>query len=181
MSGFLFEGIAKRRFERMSRKIEHWRAARAVRILSVAHPLTLLQHDPAGQRRSSVCADVSAIRIWPRRAYALHTQRATSQPVIGKGGNCVPTLKANQRALHKDAREWLEDPEAQTEMLSCRHVGCGHGRIETRAAAVSRVFGWLQDLHRWPDPETAGRIEAVRKADGGADPQRKPLPNQQLQ
>ncbi len=51
-------------------------------------------------------------------------------------------------------------------MPSCLHVGCGHGRIETRAAAVSHDIGWLQDLHRWPDLETADRIEAVRKADG---------------
>ena len=34
MSGGVFEGITKRRSERVSRLIEHWRATRAVRILS---------------------------------------------------------------------------------------------------------------------------------------------------
>ena len=63
-------------------------------------------------------------------ADALHTQRAASEMIVGKGGDCVLTLKANQRELHKDAKEWLEDPEAQKDMLSCRHVDCGHGRIE---------------------------------------------------
>ena len=52
-------------------------------------------------------------------ADALHTQRAASEMIVGKGGDCVLTLKANQRALHKDAKEWLEDPEAQKDMLSC--------------------------------------------------------------
>ena len=99
-------------------------------------------------------------------ADALHTQRAASEPIIGKGGNYVLTLKANQKELHKDAKEWLEDPEAQKEMLSCRHVGCGHGRIETRTATVSHDVGWLQDLHRWPGLEAVGKVEAARETEG---------------
>ena len=90
---------------------------------------------------------------------AMHTQRAASEMIVGKGGDYVLALKANQRALHKDAKEWLEDPEAQKDMLSCRHVGCGHGRIETRTATVSRDVGWLQDLHRWPGLEAARETE----------------------
>ena len=136
MSGFLFEGIAKRRFERMSRKIGHWRAARAVRILSVAHPLPMLQRDPADRRRSSVCADVSAIpirniKIWFRvwclsveaggmdsvfrisnlaaeGGRAAHAARRVAA-VHRQGRGLRPDLKANPRALHKDAKEWLED------------------------------------------------------------------------
>ena len=99
-------------------------------------------------------------------ADALHTQRAASELIIGKGGNYVLTLKANQKELHKDAKEWLEDPEAQKEMLSCRHVDCGHGRIETRTATVSHDVGWLQDLHRWPGLEAVGKAEAARETEG---------------
>ena len=97
---------------------------------------------------------------------AMHTQRAASEMIVGKGGDYVLALKANQRALHKDAKEWLEDPEAQKDMLSCRHVGCGHGRIETRTATVSRDIGWLQDLHRWPGLEAVGKVEAARETEG---------------
>ena len=97
---------------------------------------------------------------------AMHTQRAASEMIVGKGGHYVLALKANQRALHKDAKEWLEDPEAQKDMLSCRHVGCGHGRIETRTATVSRDVGWLQDLHRWPGLEAVGKVEAARETEG---------------
>ena len=99
-------------------------------------------------------------------ADALHTQRAASELIIGKGGNYVLTLKANQKELRKDAKEWLEDPEAQKEMLSCRHVDCGHGRIETRTATVSHDVGWLQDLHRWPGLEAVGKVEAARETEG---------------
>ncbi len=99
-------------------------------------------------------------------ADALHTQRAASEMIVGKGGDCVLTLKANQRELHKDAKEWLEDPEARKDMLSCRHVDCGHGRIETRTATVSRDIGWLQDLHRWPGLEAVGKVEAARETEG---------------
>ena len=99
-------------------------------------------------------------------ADALHTQRAASELIIGKGGNYVLTLKANQKELHKDAKEWLEDPEAQKEMLSYQHVGCGHGRIETRTATVSHDVGWLQDLHRWPGLEAVGKVEAARETEG---------------
>ena len=99
-------------------------------------------------------------------ADALHTQRAASELIIGKGGNYVLTLKANQKELHKDAKKWLEDPEAQKEMLSYQHVGCGHGRIETRTATVSHDVGWLQDLHRWPGLEAVGKVEAARETEG---------------
>ena len=99
-------------------------------------------------------------------ADALHTQRAASELIIGKGGNYVLTLKANQKELRKDAKEWLEDPEAQKEMLSYQHVGCGHGRIETRTATVSHDVGWLQDLHRWPGLEAVGKVEAARETEG---------------
>ena len=99
-------------------------------------------------------------------ADALHTQRAASELIIGKGGNYVLTLKANQKELHKDAKEWLEDPEAQKEMLSYQHVDCGHGRIETRTATVSHDVGWLQDLHRWPGLEAVGKVEAARETEG---------------
>ena len=97
---------------------------------------------------------------------AMHTQRAASEMIVGKGGDYVLALKANQRALHKDAKEWLEDPEAQKDMLSCRHVDGGHGRIETRTATVSHDVGWLQDLHRWPGLEAVGKVEAARETEG---------------
>ena len=51
-------------------------------------------------------------------------------------------------------------------MLSCWHVGTGHGRIETRISTVSHDVGWLQDPHGWPGPKAVGRIEAGRQRKG---------------
>ena len=51
-------------------------------------------------------------------------------------------------------------------MLEYRHVGGGHGRIETRILKVSHDVGWLQDLHGWPGLKAVGRIEAVRERKG---------------
>ena len=101
-------------------------------------------------------------------ADAMHAQRHTAELIIGKGGDYVLALKANQGSLHKDAKEWLEDPEAAKEMLSCQHVDGGHGRIETRTATVSHDIGWLRDDHRWPGLEGVGKIEAVRETKGRA-------------
>ena len=43
-------------------------------------------------------------------ADAMHTQRTASELIIDKGGNCVLAVKHNQRSLHKDTKDLLEDP-----------------------------------------------------------------------
>ena len=98
-------------------------------------------------------------------ADAMHAQRHAAELIIGKDGDCALALKANQGSLRKDAKEWLEDPEAAKEMLPHQHVG-GRGRAVTRAATVSHDIGWLQDAHRWPGLQAVGKIEAVREAGG---------------
>ena len=44
---------------------------------------------------------------------AMYTQRPAAQMIISEGGHYVLMPKANQRALHKDAKECLEYPECQ--------------------------------------------------------------------
>ena len=97
---------------------------------------------------------------------AMHTQRKAAEMIIGKGGDFVMALKGNQETLHKDVKDWMEDPEAAKEMLSHQELDRGHGRIETRTATVSCDIGWLQDLHGWPGLAAVGKIEAVRKVGG---------------
>ena len=99
-------------------------------------------------------------------ADAMHTQRGVSAQILEKGGDCGLPVKGNQKSLHEDVRDWFSDPEAQEEMLSCQHVGAGHGRVETGISTVSHDVGWLQDLHGWPGLKAIGRIEAVRERKG---------------
>ena len=89
---------------------------------------------------------------------AMHTRREASARIVEKGGDCVLPVKRNQKSLHEDVQIWFADPGARKEMLSCRHVGGGHGRVET----VLHDVGRLRDRHYWPGLKAVGRIEAVR-------------------
>ena len=97
---------------------------------------------------------------------AMHTQRKAAETIVGKGGDFVMALKGNQKTLHKDVKDWMEDPEAAKEMLFHQELDYGHGRIETRTATVSCGIGRLQDLHGWPGLAAVGKIEAVREVGG---------------
>ena len=110
----------------------------------------------------------SALHLVGRTAAAdaMHCQHETSARIVEKGGDCVLPAKGNQGTLHEDIQVWFSDPEAQKEMLSCRHVGGGHGRVETRVATVSHDVGRLQDRHGWSGLKAIGRIEAVRELKG---------------
>ena len=74
----------------------------------------------------------------------MHSPRETSARTVEKGGDCILPAKGSQGTLHEDVEVWFSDPEAQKEMLSCRHVDGGH--VETRVATVSHDVVWLQDL-----------------------------------
>ena len=99
-------------------------------------------------------------------ADATSAQRSIAELIIGKGGHYALALRANQGALHENAREWMEDAEALKEMLSCQNVDGDHVRIETRTAMVSHDIGWLQERHEWPGLEAVGIIKAVHEAGG---------------
>jgi predicted transposase YbfD/YdcC len=68
-------------------------------------------------------------------ADAMHAQTATAQAMLGRGGDYVLALKANQPALLEDVRPLLDDPEAPPNHVATTTDG-DHGRIETRRAAI---------------------------------------------
>jgi predicted transposase YbfD/YdcC len=95
-------------------------------------------------------------------ADAMHTQRSTAQAVTDRGGDHVLALKGNQGALHEDVRLYMEDPEGFDDIdVSGDGVEAGHGRIETRRAAVCRNVGWLGH-HGWPGLAAVGSVTATR-------------------
>jgi len=99
-------------------------------------------------------------------ADAMHTQRDTAKRVTEAGGNYVLALKGNQETLHDDVRLHMADPENAEKMLRFRDVDKGHGRIETREAAVCHDVGTLQDLHYWPGLQAVGKVTATRENKG---------------
>ncbi len=76
-------------------------------------------------------------------ADTMYAQRAISEAVKGGGGEYILALKGN---LHKDMKRYIEDPDnIEKIQFSETHKEKGHGRIETRRAAVCHDVGWLKE------------------------------------
>ncbi len=94
---------------------------------------------------------------------ALHTQRALSAGVVGRGGDYLFPVKENQLALYKNIQQ-LFAPEypkpgfgkIQTDFLSAQKVNKGHGRLETRIITTSEM---LNPYSTWPGLAQVYRLE----------------------
>ena len=95
---------------------------------------------------------------------AMNCRRKIAQQVIDQGGDYVLALKGNQETLHDDVRRFLDDPA--TALASATDIDKGHGRIETRTAALTSDIAWLQENHRWPGLKAVGKITASREING---------------
>ena len=82
-------------------------------------------------------------------ADALHTQTATAQIILDRGGNYLFALKANHPLMVREVAEYFADP-AQN-LASYQTVDGDHGRIETRVHRVSHVVDWLFSDRRYKD------------------------------
>jgi len=80
-------------------------------------------------------------------ADAMSCQRKIAQQVVDQGADYVLALKGNQETLHDDVRRFLDDPE--TPLVRATDTDKGHGRIETRTAALTTDIAWLQESHDW--------------------------------
>ena len=61
-----------------------------------------------------------------------------------------PRSGGNQGTLHEDVKLFLDDPGCEESLLTFQSVDGGHGRIETRTAAISTEIDWLHERHSWP-------------------------------
>ena len=78
---------------------------------------------------------------------ALNCQRAIAQQIIDQGGDYAFALKGNQGTMYDDVRVFLDDPlTAPTTRYST--TDADHGRIETRAVAISTDIDWQQERHQ---------------------------------
>jgi len=97
-------------------------------------------------------------------ADAMSCQRKVAQQIIEQEGDYVLALKGNQGTLADDVRRFLDDPA--TLLASATEIDKGHGRIETRTAALTTDIAWLQDIHAWPGLAAIGKITASREING---------------
>jgi predicted transposase YbfD/YdcC len=96
-------------------------------------------------------------------ADALHTQRALSALVIGRGGDYLFPVKENQLALYKSIQQLFapESPKPgfgkiQTDFLAAQKVNKGHGRLEIRRITTSEM---LNAYSTWPGLAQVYRLE----------------------
>ncbi len=96
-------------------------------------------------------------------ADAMHAQRAISEAVKDGGGEYILALKGN---LRKDVKRYMEDPDnIENIQFSETHKEKGHGRIETRRAAVRHDVGWLEK-HLQPGLAAVGSVSSTREIKG---------------
>ncbi len=99
-------------------------------------------------------------------ADAMHAQRTISEAVKDGGGEYILALKGNQGNLHKDVKRYMENPDnIENIQFSEMHKEKGHGRIETRRAAVCHDIDWLEKC-LWPGLAAVGSVSSTREIKG---------------
>jgi len=103
-------------------------------------------------------------------ADAMGAQTAIAAQIIGKGGDYVLALKANQGQLHADVEGLFRRAEAEgfrdLPHTAAVAVEKGHGRIDKR---VVRALGdrdyldWLDGRARWAGLRSVAMVEATRR------------------
>ncbi|MEI9888508.1 MAG: ISAs1 family transposase [Rhizomicrobium sp.] len=97
-------------------------------------------------------------------ADALHCHAGMAQAVIGKGGDYVLAVKANQPGLLADARATLAALPQNT--MPATTQDAAHGRAESRSALVTSAKAMAQK-HAFPGLAAVARITSRR---GGDEP-----------
>jgi len=98
-------------------------------------------------------------------ADALHCQHETAKEILDAKADYVLSVKKNQPNLHEDIAEMLEFKQTDKCELKSRPLEKtsktekGHGRIETRTAAVSHDVEWLSERCKFPEIRTIGFIK----------------------
>ena len=82
-------------------------------------------------------------------ADALHTQTATGEIILRRGGDYLFALKGNRPLMAAEVAEYFADPH--TKLEAYQTVDADHGRIETRVHRVSHAVDWLFSDRRYKD------------------------------
>lgn len=131
------------------------------------------QHLTLGQRRSA--AGANEIETIPRLLEmlvldgcivtldAMGCQVDIAAAILDAGADYVLQVKANQRALHADLRQFFDRHLRHGQEADVREVDGGHGRVEVRRCWAVEVAGqgWI-DTARWPRLRSIAMIESER-------------------
>lgn len=93
---------------------------------------------------------------------AMGTQVAIAAKIVSHGADFLLPLKGNQPTLQADVADYFRTA-LQTDLVRRTTVEKGHGRIETRAVAVSGDVDWILSDRSYPgQPRFAGITSLVR-------------------
>jgi len=100
---------------------------------------------------------------------AMGAQRDICKQIVEQGGDYVICLKKNQLTLYEDIELYLKDPKHQESVNEDNDKG--HGRLETRIAAISTKVDWLQKEHNWPGLKLIGMVQSkvIKKTKESSD------------
>lgn len=97
---------------------------------------------------------------------ALHTQRATAQGILDRGGDYLMVVKHNQPQLYADLEAYFRDLPPEAARDTYRTVGKAHGRREWRTLTCSPG---LADYLDWPGACQVARRQCHRVVIGSGE------------
>lgn len=98
---------------------------------------------------------------------AMHTQAATAEVILARGGDYLFQLKANRPAMLREVAAFFGEPPGPLAVFET--ADADHGRIETRRHRVTHEVGWLFSDRRYAgEPRLPGLaciacVEAERR------------------
>ena len=93
---------------------------------------------------------------------AIGCQKAIAEKIVNKDGDYLLALKANQKSLFEDVRDYFEDKNILDEMSYWEELDKGHGRIEKRQCWVTSEISWLKKHHSWVGLTTIAMVKSER-------------------
>jgi predicted transposase YbfD/YdcC len=100
---------------------------------------------------------------------ALGCQRTTAEEIVGRGGEYLLTLKANQGTIYQEVQSWFAAHAfARGATLRPRldEFDDGHGRLVRRRVFVCRNVKQFKTLAGWPAIHTVLATETIRSVNG---------------
>lgn len=98
---------------------------------------------------------------------AMGCQKEIAKKIIKKKADYVLAVKGNQKNLHKDIKEFLDDLDQgnfdkdEYRYNRYENIEKGHGRIETRRYLQCADIAWLKKRHNWEGLQSIGVAESI--------------------
>lgn len=101
---------------------------------------------------------------------AMGCQKDIAEKIIEKGGDYVLALKANQKNLHEEIKDYFDDAIENDfrdiKFHSFQNTEMDHGRLETRQYFVTSEIDDLFEIKNWPSIKCIAMVIAQRKVNG---------------